>query len=194
MFGLDYLYFKLSKIYIHQFLLSVEVKKSSREGRGRGRPIFVCVASIATCFREINCNVQLNWMWKLALEIKVKIILWTSWNNHCQRIYHRIFLGHTRAPPEVEWKKKNISGQTSWYWFHFYFLVFFFQFRSRAERLNKLPSMDFGTKLNSNELFVIRFHNMKITIAVDEDQTIFKNFIPKALLLDSGEYWLKRVK
>ena len=45
--------------------------------------------------------------------------------------------------------------------------------------------MNFGTKLNSNELFVIRFHNIKITIVVDEDQTIFKNFVTKALLLDS---------
>ena len=39
MFGLDYLHFKLSKIYIHHFLLSVEVKKPSREGRGRGASI-----------------------------------------------------------------------------------------------------------------------------------------------------------
>ena len=45
--------------------------------------------------------------------------------------------------------------------------------------------MNFGTKLNSNELFVIRFHNIKITRVVDEDQTIFKNFVTKALLLDS---------
>ena len=47
--------------------------------------------------------------------------------------------------------------------------------------------MNFGTKLNSNELFVIRFHNIKITIVVDEDQTIFKNLSQKRYYLTQGQ-------
>lgn len=99
------------------FFFLLKWKSRHERGGGGGRPLFVCVASIETCFREINCNVRLNWMWKLALEINVKIILWTSWNNHCQHIPR----SRSRSTRGRMKEKKNISGQTSWYWFHNFF-------------------------------------------------------------------------